>query len=157
MEDDTQFTWCQHSAMATVFMKYPFLMNNLDYYNTAVYPWNSHWGGRKPTALFTYHLSLWMWWLKANVAYNARQSACVETELVSHWVKLHTIWLTQSWWYIFTYWPKSAAWCWDFWVNGRKKEKKKNTTKNPPVNHDNVRVSFSFSLKNITMSVSLLV
>lgn len=58
---------------------------NLDY-NTAEHPWNSHWDGRKPTALFTFHLQVW--WLTANVAWSTRQSACVETESVSHWVEL---------------------------------------------------------------------
>lgn len=40
-------------------------------------------------------------------------SACVETELVSNRVELNTIRLAQSWWYIFTYWPESAALCGD--------------------------------------------
>ena len=35
-------------------------------------------GGRERTAPFTYYSSLRMWWSMANVAYNARHSACVE-------------------------------------------------------------------------------
>lgn len=145
--------------MAMVLMKHPlFLMNHLDNYNTAVYPWNSHWGGRKPTALFTYYFSLRMWWLMANVAYNARQSACVETELVSRWVELHTIRLAQSWWYIFTYWPESATLCRGFGVTDRKKKKKKHYKKPSHKSRSCASIILYF-VKNRTMqkSVSLLV
>lgn len=37
------------------------------------------------SSLFTYSFSLWMWWLTANVAYNARQSACVESWCLIGW------------------------------------------------------------------------
>lgn len=98
--------------MATVLKKHPSLMNILDYYNTAVYPWNSHWGGRKPTALFTYYyFSLRVWWC-----------GWWPTWPIMH-VNRHVLkqsWYLAGWNYIqydqhshdgtlFTYWPESAA------------------------------------------------
>lgn len=77
----------------------------------------------------------------ANVAHNARQSACVETELVFHCGTTYSMTGAVMMVHIYILTGECSL-VWEFL--GVIDRKKKTTKKTPPINQDNVQASFRF-------------